>query len=480
MNTSQEPVGLLPPAFTQEYVEGATEPYITSDEFVGDIPLLPMIDLAFSKENAVPPHFWGMLYDGWESDAARDGGALFFQGYEHRGPHNERKKIYMTATTPDLYATQYAGKIGGFFDWLLSDANQGKPLMQAYYERYFDLYWDLHLGVTGDAIPDEVRQIGASFTTVLGYWYPTEEIVRDNILRVRALREPLKRWIAARVQDIVSGVTPHPEQTFVHYWLKNAGTGQHFREKDIVFECFHNFLAISQWGNMVYNTMAQLEPTHGDPTIQCWFARTMTSQPDEIDDGAFTPLDRFTMELFRTISPNRASLSTLHTLRGLRSGKGSLLTDHLAASHDPRHWRDPGAFNPDRYKTAPTTVDNDEASCQAAQLARCPFTPAPFAMQDGRHGAMTNSTYGAVYGEVEGQAYPVCDTAGYAPFGFGYRRCAGELLTIEFLKAFLRTAWREHVSFVTLDLEAPEQIPVSPHTVIADTISFTRAANGTA
>jgi hypothetical protein len=153
VNLSQNPVGLLPPTFTQEYVEGALEPYITSDEFFGDTPLLPTIDLAFSKENAVPPHFWGMLYDGWEPDAARDGGALFFQGHEHRGPHNERKKTYMTATTPDLYVAHYAEKIGGFFDWLLSDSNAGKPLMRAYYGRYFDLYWDLHLGVTGDAIP---------------------------------------------------------------------------------------------------------------------------------------------------------------------------------------------------------------------------------------------------------------------------------------------------------------------------------------
>ena len=35
----------------------------------------------------------------------------------------------------------------------------------------------------------------------------------------------------------------------------------------------------------------------------------MANDPDEADGGAFTPLDRFVMELFRTISPNPGSLS---------------------------------------------------------------------------------------------------------------------------------------------------------------------------
>ena len=121
-----------------------------------------------------------MLYEGWAPNTKEDGGAVFFQGYENRGPDNEQKKIYMTATTPDLYATQYAPKIRHFLAQLFADANAGKPLMHAYYARYFDLYWDLHLGVTGEAIPPEVRQIGDSFTAVLGYWNPTLDIVHDH------------------------------------------------------------------------------------------------------------------------------------------------------------------------------------------------------------------------------------------------------------------------------------------------------------
>jgi cytochrome P450 len=142
---------------------------------------------------------------------------------------------------------------------------------------------------------------------------------------------------------------------------------------------------------------------------------------------------------------------------------------------DPRHWSNPAEFDPDRYKAAPTTVDNDEAKCKEVGLARCPFPKESFAVKDGRKVAMTHSAFGAVYSVIDDTAYPVCDTAGYAPFGFGYRRCAGEHLTVEFIKEFLRTVWKDGISFVKLDLGDLEKLPVGPSTVIDDDIAFKRA-----
>ena len=59
-----------------------------------------MIDLELSKENAVPPHIWGMFYDGWVPNPEEDGLTVFIQGYEKRGPDNERKKIYCRRPRP--------------------------------------------------------------------------------------------------------------------------------------------------------------------------------------------------------------------------------------------------------------------------------------------------------------------------------------------------------------------------------------------
>jgi hypothetical protein len=141
------------------------------------------------------------------------------------------------------------------------------------------------------------------------------------------------------VQAVLDGDVADPEGTFAYYWLKNGG--EHFRRKDIVFECFHNFLAFSQWGNTVYNVMARLAAGHGDPGLRSRFAQTMADGPDETDGGAFTPLDRFVMELFRTISPNAGSLSTVAMQRGLQPREGAVVTPHLPTSQDSRHWSNP-------------------------------------------------------------------------------------------------------------------------------------------
>jgi hypothetical protein len=59
MITPRQFVGLLPETFDPDYVERAVRPYLLSAEHVAERPALPLIDLALSKENAAPPHFWG-------------------------------------------------------------------------------------------------------------------------------------------------------------------------------------------------------------------------------------------------------------------------------------------------------------------------------------------------------------------------------------------------------------------------------------
>jgi len=52
----------------------------------------------------------------------------------------------------------------------------------------------------------------------------------------------------------------------------------------------------------------------------------------------------------------------------------------------------------------------------------------------------------------------------------------GEHLTVEFIKEFLRAAWRDKISFVKLDIEKPGQVPVNPRTVLNDDIAFKKGA----
>src|ERR1051325_5174657 len=93
--------------------------------------------------------------------------------------------------------------------------------------------------------------------------------------------------------------------------MKNGNGGEQFRREDVVFECFHNFVAFSQWGKTLFLIMSKLR-RDGDPDVRRWLEHTMRGNFGAADQGSpFTPLERFVMELFRTISPNPGSISAI-------------------------------------------------------------------------------------------------------------------------------------------------------------------------
>jgi hypothetical protein len=284
----------IPPNFNRDYVEHVVVPFFLTSFYEGERPALPMIDVNFSKENALPFDLWGLIYEGWKPTPA-DGVTVFLQGLEKRGDNNLRKRIYFSAVTPDLYRPMYGNKVAAFFDQLMDAQYAGKPFMRHYLDYYFDIYWDLHLGVKGDAVPAKVRQIGEAFNTVLAYRDPMQQIVYENYMTVRTLLDFLKQWIDERVEDINAGRVANPEKTIAWYWLKNAGNGEHFSKKDIVFECFHNFVAFSQWGNTIFGIMSRLTEDGGDPDVRTAFRKTMTSDYDNANGAHYTPLELLVM-----------------------------------------------------------------------------------------------------------------------------------------------------------------------------------------
>jgi hypothetical protein len=200
----------IPAHFDRTYVENAVIPFFLTSIYEGERPALPMIDVAFTKENALPHDLWGLIYQGWKP-TPEEGVTVFLQGLEKRGDNNLRKRIYMSAVTPDLYRPMYGPKVVTFFDGLLDAKFAGRPFMRHYLDYYWDIYWDLHLGVKGDAIPPQVRTIGESFNTVLAFRDPTQPIVYDNYMTVRALLSFLRSWIDERLDDIAKGRVANPE-----------------------------------------------------------------------------------------------------------------------------------------------------------------------------------------------------------------------------------------------------------------------------
>jgi hypothetical protein len=87
------------------------------------------------------------------------------------------------------------------------------------------------------------------------------------------------------------------------------------------------------------------------------------------------------MELFRVISPNGGSISTIRDARtsahgappqqrfGLPLERHSYVsTPHTSTSLDPVHWKDPNAFDPQRYLGVPTSAQITEEKCRKSVL----------------------------------------------------------------------------------------------------------------
>lgn len=477
----------IPSHFDRAYVENAVLPFYLDGVFAGERPILPMIDVPLSKQNAIPYDFFGMLYEDWRPTPS-EGVTVFLEELENRGDNNLRKRIYFSGVTPDLYAPKYQAKVVAFFDKLLDSKHANKPFMRHYLDYYWDIYWDLHLGVKGEAVPAQIRTIGESFNTVLAYRDPLEEIVYQNYMTVRALLPFLKQWIDARLDDIENNRIADPDKTIAYYWLKNAGDGKYFAKKDVVFECFHNFVAFSQWGNSIFGIMTRLNEEGGDPAVRAAFQETMSGDFDNANGAPYTPLELLVMELFRTISPNGGSFSSITDSRASSFYGGSpfvqfgvpyqghpyMITPHTETSFDARLWKEPQRFDPHRYKGVPTSADIDATKCEQIGLPRCPFDITTLPVSDGRKVGITNSGFGTVFAVANGKPLPVCDYAGFAPFGFGYRRCPGEQLTIDVFCDFLRKVKRDKIAFRNLNLPNPAKVPVGPTAVVDDDIGFSR------
>jgi hypothetical protein len=217
------------------------------------------------------------------------------------------------------------------------------------------------------------------------------------------------------------------------------------------------------------------------------FQKTMSGNFDNANGAPFSALELFVMELFRVISPNGGSISAIQDARASAYGASPqqrfgfpmerhsyISTPHTSTSLDPVHWKDPNAFDPQRYLSVPTSAQITEDKCQQFGLARCPFETTNFQVKDGRKANITNSGFGTVFGVVDGKSLPVCDYAGFAPFA-GYRRCPGEQLTIQVFEDFLRKVWRDKIVFRKLGLTNPGQVPIGPNAVIEDDLGFSRS-----
>jgi hypothetical protein len=56
----------IPANFDPDYVEHAVIRFFLTSVYEGERPMLPVVDVNFSKENALPYDLWGLIYHDWK------------------------------------------------------------------------------------------------------------------------------------------------------------------------------------------------------------------------------------------------------------------------------------------------------------------------------------------------------------------------------------------------------------------------------
>ena len=105
------------------------------------------------------------------------------------------------------------------------------------------------------------------------------------------------------------------------HWLKNAGDGSHFSEKDMVIRVLPQFHRAEPMGQCDFRDHVALwSEDGGDQAVRTSFQTDNERKFRYCRGRALLPLELFVMELFRVISPNGGSISTIHDARSGAQG----------------------------------------------------------------------------------------------------------------------------------------------------------------
>jgi hypothetical protein len=126
-------------------------------------------------------------------------------------------------------------------------------------------------------------------------------------------------------------------------------------KKHIVFEVFHNFVALSQWRKAIFGIMSRLAEDGCDAEVRAAFTKTMSGDYDNAKGEPCTPLQLLIMELFRTISPNGGSISAIQDTRNTAYGFSPCQRLEKPAAVRPRSLSKRADQRPDRRGQMPAT-----------------------------------------------------------------------------------------------------------------------------
>lgn len=384
---------------------------------------------------------------------------------------NDLKKIYMGALSLDKLQF-YLETIDTFANTSFADVTvSGKPFISSFSKNLIEFFLRMHLG--SHQFPQYVIDFFVKFATLISVSNEVTTELLEITLYGNLKHNQVRDYFREKTHEAIK----IEDQASLVYWWSIDGMSI----DSLVSEALHNIIAFNQFTNTMYQIIytslhpqnnVQLPP--GSPPLPNYpnfFKEYLNAknQPSVIN-GTIKESDaklNVIREIFRLLVPNSASFSRVYPsqpdsnrIRSMHLHQQIMISNNQPMGPLPGVYRY-FTYNPDQYNnTFKSNLDGlRDLEVVESENLRKMFVQSP----------IDKETVIDVTPTPEGvrPIVPIYDRPTYAPFGLGYRRCAGETFTYLVLSKLLD-------KFATVEYEERPgtypSYPVAPFSQVTDNV----------
>lgn len=398
---------------------------------------------------------------------------LFIKNLEDRGFDNLLKKKYMFSMLGKLLP-YYTQRINDFLNELVSvidiynrgedvetDPDLPSPTLSSFKTSLINFFLRIHIGDDPEGFPDYVFKYFETFVDIIGFGDPLapgrDEAMLFGYNTVGAVKEYFNRRANA-IRD------NKDKSTLLYWWVVSGLSPQ-----SLVIESVHNIVAFSQFENTFYRLVAdavwaQNPGAFPQESVPFWYpvppvpiVPQLGIAPIDFFNKMFLvqndPVERLNVvrEAFRILAPNTNSFSKTEPFHGVSDLQGRHVHQLLmilneqpqppTADNQPLRTANYFKYSPERYVDFNTSLQEygptDPIEFMDLTNVTTGINPQNFFVNS----PIDNQT---VLDIGNTKLLPVFEQPTYAPFGLGYRRCAGEALVYQFTEMLI-------MKFISLD-----------------------------
>ncbi len=411
----------------------------------------------YDKKESVPKSV--IFYIGFDSAMVppkSEAWTLFLTNFEDRGyagdttlPStdewilaNYQKKVYMNALSLDKLQF-YIPKIEAFVNKSFAEATAyDKPLTSSFQENVVLFFLNIHIG-TQD-FPEYVIKYFSDFIKFVGIGDPANPERAELLMYGNTTAPSIFEYFREKNIEVLANA----DTSCIAYWWSQAGLSS----DALVFECVHNIVAFSQFSNVLYSVVyAGLHPVNPLSALLPQYKNFLVEYAN-----AATSNDKLNVvrESYRILAPNSVSFSLVkpvvpdaNVIKARHSHQSIMIMNQPVSS----------AFQAGAYFTYNPTQYNTDFATNLDNLVGLPVVTdvlAASATSPLDQETVVDTSTSPVRPIVPIFAKPI-----YAPFGLGYRRCAGEmfsyLVTEKLFEKFSTTTFEERTGTYPLVSIAP-------------------------